>query len=468
VIPELPVEVHDAILEQGEIYEVGGSVRDRVLGVEAYDRDYLVRGIPMRDLVSLLGRFGHADWVGRSFGVIKFTFRPPDTDQRCTVDIALPRRERSTGPGHRDFEVDFDPGLTVQEDLGRRDFTVNAMALRLSDGALIDPYGGRDDARARRLRLIFPEAFVEDPLRMLRALGLIAREEFEPDADLDARLRSDVALLRQVSPERIAEEFNKIFLLAASPSVALRRMEETRMLDVLIPELRPAVGCDQPGPYHAYDVYEHTCRVVDAAPARLALRWAALLHDVEKPATKQLVDDRVTFYNHETLGAETARRILGRLRYGHEMIEHVAVLVERHLFNTDMGDRGLRRLIRSVGPDRMMDLFDLRRADVIGQGMGAPIDDVDEFERRYTLELEAKRPFSRTDLAVDGTDLMNELDLAPGPELGRVLDHLLERVLDEPEHNDRNTLLAWAQAYVERNWSLVAAAILGTVAAAGG
>lgn len=456
----LPEEVVKALQAGGEVYEVGGSVRDRLLGLEPLDCDYLVRGMPLSDLVERLRPFGFADFVGRSFGVVKFTFDTPN-GERTTVDLALPRSERSTGPGHRDFDVQYDPDLPVESDLGRRDFTVNAMAMRVSDGQLIDPFSGREDLAAGRLRLVFPEALEEDPLRMLRAFGLAARLGLVPDLHLLESTRRNAPLLRDVSPERIAEEFSKLFLHAEQPSTALRLMRDTGALEVLLPEMLDTVGCEQPGPYHAHDVFEHTCHTVDAAPSRLAVRWAALLHDVSKPATREFRDGKLTFYNHEHLGADVSRRVISRLRYGHELEGRVAILVERHLFNTDMGDRGLRRLIRAVGPEHMDDLIALRRADVKGQGMGAPTLDVDQFEARVRSEISARRPFSRSDLAVDGHALMTELDLPAGPRLGILLDHLLERVLDEPEHNDRATLLAWAREFMKFDTALVACAVLG-------
>lgn len=466
--PQLPLEVRDAILSRGELYEVGGSVRDLKMGVPLHDRDYLVRGISMTDLVKLLRPFGHADWVGRSFGVIKFTFTGDDSDSTCTVDIALPRREQSTGPGHKEFDVDYDPDLSLEDDLRRRDFTVNAMAIDMRDGSLIDPFGGQEDLSQCRLKLIFPEAFTEDPLRMLRALGLVARFDFLLDPVLKDKLSANRLLLREVSAERIAEEFSKILVRATAPSTALRLMESTGILDVLLPELRPTVGCDQPGPYHAYDVFEHTCRTVDAAPRRLALRWAALLHDIEKPATKQVTKSKATFYNHEVLGARTAALVLGRLRYGRDIIEHVTVLIQSHLFNTDMGDKGLRRLIRRVTPDRMPDLFDLRRADVKGMGMGGETDDVDEFEVRFQAEIDAKAPLNRSDLVIDGHELMNELKIAPGKKLGEVLDYLLERVLDEPVNNEKSALVDLARKYLDRGAVLAASAVFGTLTCMGG
>jgi putative nucleotidyltransferase with HDIG domain len=207
---------------------------------------------------------------------------------------------------------------------------------------------------------------------------------------------------------------------------------------------------------------------VDAAPPRLALRWAALLHDVEKPATKHVTKNKVTFYNHEVLGARTAALVLGRLRYGRDIIEHVTILIQSHLFNTDMGDKGLRRLIRRVTPDRMPDLFDLRRADVKGMGMGGQTNDVDEFEVRFQAEIDAKAPLNRSDLVIDGHELMNELKIAPGKELGEVIDYLLERVLDEPENNERSVLVDLARKYLDRGAVLAASAIFGTLTCMGG
>jgi len=442
------------------VYEVGGSVRDRCLGRPPLDYDYLVRGIELETLVEHLRAHGHADWVGRSFGVIKFTFDSPG-GERTTVDVALPRSERSTGSGHRDFDVTYDPTLPVETDLGRRDFTVNAMAMRLADGALLDPFGGRADLEAGRLRLVFPAAFEEDPLRLLRALGLAARMGLLPDDELQVGLVRCAPLLAEVSAERIAEELTKLFVQADRPSVALRLMRDTGILGVLLPEMVDTVGCEQTGPYHAYDVFEHTCHTVDASPRRLEVRWAALLHDACKPETREVRDGKLTFYNHEHLGADVVRHVLTRLRYGRDLVDRVAVLVERHLFNTDMGDRGLRRLMRAVGPDHMQDLLDLRRADVQGQGMGAPTLDVDHFQERVESEILARRPFSRADLAVDGGVLMAELGLSPGPQLGKLLDFLLDRVLDEPGNNDRATLLAWAREYMHFEGALLACAVFG-------
>ena len=437
------------ILTRGRIYEVGGAVRDRYLtpGLKVKDRDYLVTGIPYDDLTSLLRRHGRVDLVGRSFGVIKFTQHRQD--QAYTFDVALPRREHSTGVGHKDFAVDFDPELPVEADLTRRDFTVNAMAVALDSDQLIDPLDGLADLRARRLRMTSPESFTEDPLRMLRAIQFAARFEFEIEPETFAAIRQQAALIRTVSAERINEELVKMLTRSKQTSMGFHLMHETGLLSEILPELEDGVGVDQPGGFHAYDVFEHTVRCVDACDKRLVLRLAALFHDIEKPRSRRLVEGGATFYGHETLGAETARRVMTRLRFSNDLIDQVVTLVDRHMFTTAVTDKGLRRLVRKVGVDLIFDLLDLRRADVIAQGMGGRTDDVDVFEKEIREELSRKPPFGYSDLALNGHDIMSLFGLAPGPLVGEILEHLMEQVLDNPESNTRESLESMARKYYQ-------------------
>lgn len=437
-----------AILNQGRLYEVGGAVRDQLRGgiIEEKDRDYLVCGIGLEDLITLLGRFGKVDLVGRSFGVIKFTQR--NGEMVTTFDIALPRKEISTGVGHKEFTIDFDPFLPVEEDLRRRDFTINAIAREVGTGVLVDPSGGQRDLANRTIRLVNSNAFAEDPLRMLRGIQFAARFEFTIEPKTYNRLCQQVNLIRTVSQERIAEELNKLLLKARRPSVGFRLMQDCGMLAVLFPELAEGIGVTQPGGFHAFEVFEHSIRTVDEAAPRLVLRLAALFHDIAKPRTKVLVKDGATFYNHEKQGARMTEEILLRLRYSQEVIDQVSVLVERHLFTTDVTDKGLRRLVRKVGQKLIFELLDLRRADVAAQGMGGLTIDVDQFEQRIREELAKKPPFGLSDLAVDGNDIMLEFGLAPGPKVGQVLNHLLEQVLDEPAINKKEELLAKAKLFL--------------------
>ena len=461
----MSVSAIDTISGRGSIYEVGGAVRDRLLelsGAEA-DIDYLVCGIPMDELIALLRKTGRVDVVGKSFGVIKYTEFSKDANGNKTsqtFDIALPRREVSTGAGHKDFTVDFDPSIPIEVDLRRRDFTINAMAESLPDRMLIDPYSGRDDLEARILRIVAPDSFVEDPLRMLRGVQFAARFNLTPEPETLRSMRENAHLITTISPERISEELNKLLVQAEKPSLGFHLMQETGLLEHVIPELVPAVGCDQPGPYHRWDVFEHTLHVIDAAPQRLRLRLACLFHDIEKPAAKRVIplEERdgpdakgATFYGHDDFGAKTAKKIMKRLRYSNELIEQVALLVGKHMFTTAVTPKGLRRLVRKVGVDLIYDLLDLRRADVTGQGMGGSTDDVDEFERDIREELERKPPFSRGDLAINGHDIMREFNLEPGPLLGRTIDHLMDRVLDNPDDNTPDCLRGFVREFLSES-----------------
>jgi putative nucleotidyltransferase with HDIG domain len=444
-------EVVQEILSEGRIYEVGGCVRDSFLqgGFDSKDIDYLVCDISLTRLQQILHRHGRVDTVGRSFGVIKFT--PPD---RCdhtpiTYDISLPRSEKSIGIGHTDFEVDFDPSLPVEDDLIRRDFTINAMARDLRNGSLIDPYGGQADLERRLIRMVSPESFKEDPLRMLRAVQFAARFEFTIEPDTYRALVDNVALIDSVSPERIAEELNKLLQRAAHPSIGLRLMQKSGLMKHIIPELEPAVGCEQPGGYHAYDVFEHTVRMVDACRPGLAVRLAALFHDITKPQHKRLTDNGATFYSHEVTGAKIAGEVMSRLKYSKDLIKDVKLLVERHMFTTEVGPKGLRRFIRRVGQRLIPDLLNLRRADVIAQGMGGTTDDVDQMEQAIADEISRKPPFGRSDLALSGRDVIRIFKLDESPLIGDILDHLMEKVLDNPDDNDPEVLEDHVRRFLE-------------------
>ena len=447
---QLSVDAVRAISQAGRIYEVGGVVRDRLLGldVSSKDRDYLVTGISYDDLTSLLKPHGRVELVGKSFGVIKFTQFV--RGEAHTFDIALPRKEHSTGVGHRDFAVNFDPNLPIEDDLVRRDFTINAMAVALDNETIVDPLGGREDIAKRQLRMTSERSFEEDPLRMLRAVQFAARFEFSIEPTTFDSMKYHAGLIKSVSPERIAEELNKMLVLAARPSEGFRLMQRSGLLREIMPELDLCVGIDQPGPYHAHDVFEHTLCVVDAAPPRLHLRLAALFHDIRKPQAKRPTPEgRATFYGHEATGARAAADVLSRLRYSHDTIRDVSTLVERHMFTTDVTGKGLRRLVKKVGVDLIFELLDLRRADVVGQGMGGKTEDVDQFEAAIRAELAKKPPFGYSDLAIDGHDIMTLFGVAPGPVVGQILGHLLEKALDDPSINTRERLIEMATAYLE-------------------
>jgi tRNA nucleotidyltransferase (CCA-adding enzyme) len=438
------------ILKEGKIYEVGGAVRDRYISplLPDKDKDYLVTGLPMDDLCSLLRNFGKVDLVGKSFGVIKF-LPHKKYDGEATFDIALPRKEYSTGPGHKDFKVEFDHNLKVEDDLSRRDFTINAMAQDLSTKQLVDPLGGKKDIKKRLIRITNPNSFKDDPLRMLRAVQFAARFEFDLEGKTYESLCENVDLISFVSPERIQGELNKLLLKAKYPSTGFRLMQRTGLLKKIFPELEVGVGVDQPGGYHAYDVFEHSIQTVDNAPRELVIRLAALFHDLSKPECRELTQEGATFYGHDKKGARVTKRILERLRYSNEIIEKVTLLVDKHMFTTGVTDKGVRRLIRKMGQELVFSLLDLRRADVVAQGKGGETRDVDELEERIRLEIERKPPFGVKDLEVNGNDIMGKFNLQPSPLIGQILNHLLEMVLDEPEFNKEDILLKEAEFFLK-------------------
>jgi len=447
----LPKDLIERITQGGKLYEVGGSVRDSLIHpeIELKDRDYLVTGIDLENLMSILRNFGRVDMVGKSFGVIKFTRKGSGE----TCDFAIPRTEKSTGRAHRDFDVEYNPNLPVEIDLKRRDFTVNAMAREIPSGKIIDPYGGKADIESRLIRIVFPDAIKEDPLRILRGAQFAARFEFEIENDTFEAMKAESKSILTIAPERIAEEINKMLLKAEKPSIGFRLMRDIGILDLLFPEIAACIGVDQPGGYHRWDVFDHTMECLDRSPKNLVVRLAALFHDTGKPETRQLVDDGATFYGHDRLSAKYAAAGLKRLRYSNDIIDSVVKLVTRHMFSEAAGDKGIRRLIRAVGQDLIYDLIDLRRADTAAQGMGQDPKEVDEFEKKVTAEIEKESPFGLKDLAVDGSDIMEIFGLSEGPKVGAVLSYLMELVLDDPALNLREILLEKAKSYLNQNLS---------------
>ncbi|HBZ01338.1 MAG TPA: hypothetical protein DEO84_08485 [candidate division Zixibacteria bacterium] len=447
---KLQSDLITALVSRGKLYEVGGSVRDSLISSETEnkDSDYLITGIPIEALMGILRRYGKVDLVGKSFGVIKFTPRGGGE----VVDIAIPRTERSTGAAHRDFEVTYDHTLPVDVDLKRRDFTINAIARAIPSGEIIDPYGGQADLKNKIIRIVFPEAIIEDPLRILRGAQFAARFEFAIEPETLAAMKAGAHLIDTISPERIADELNKMLEKANRPSIGFRYLLEIGVLKRILPELTQAVGVEQPGGYHRWDVFDHTMVSVDAARKDLRVRLAMVFHDVGKPATRELVEGGATFYGHDKLSAQMAVRALKRLRYSNEIIDDVSILISKHMFSDRAGDKGVRRLIKAVGQDLIFDLLDVRRADITAQGMGQEPSEVDEFQAKVQAEIDKKSPFGLKDLAISGNDIMTKFNLQPGPLVGDILDDLLEMVLDNPSANNYDTLLARATQFLaERN-----------------
>jgi poly(A) polymerase/tRNA nucleotidyltransferase (CCA-adding enzyme) len=424
-----------SVLPAGSLFAVGGRVRDELRSAldgvprTVKDLDYVVTGLELDELVGRLAALGRAELTGASFPVVKSVV------DGVTVDVALPRREHSTGVAHRAFVLDAaGPSVSLEEDLARRDFRMNMLARAIPSGDLVDPYGGADDVRARRIDLLRPEAFVEDPLRMLRAAQFAARFEFALTAATLEAMREAAPLVATVSAERVHDELVKLLGEALRPSVGIELLRSGGVLVHVLPELLEGFGIEQ-NEWHAYDVYHHSLATLDATPpGDVVLRVAALLHDVAKPRTK----DGPHFYRHEIVGTDLATQILQRLRFSNEETAQIGRLVREHMYVAapELSDRAIRRFVRRVGTEGLERQFELRRADIAGSGLPKRDDANERFEERVRAILAERPPLSVRDLAVDGRDALSALGAPPGSKgdrrVGPLLQAVLERVLDDP------------------------------------
>ncbi len=462
--------VEDYVRSLGlDAYVVGGAVRDALLGRESKDADFLVPATDIAGLRTALAPHGRTEELvvaGRPVGV---RFHPRDAAVRRLVrggiELAPPRREVSTGPGRHDFEIVVDPTATVEEDLARRDFTVNAMARRLADGVLVDPYGGRADIEAGVLRTVSPRSFAEDPLRIVRGLRFVSQLGLDPAPETLEQMRAEAEGVRLVSGERVGGglkadgmgELSKL-LLGPQPAKALRIARDTGVLTALLPEFEKAIGFDQESRYHSLTVDEHTFEAVRAAAdmgAPLAVRLAALFHDLGKPHVAwRGTDGRMHYYakpgyaqkSHEQVSAELAARALDRLRYPNDLRRRVVRIVRSHMLDTSRTEPlRARRLLARYGDALLADLLAHKEADL--RGKGRPVDeDLERLTRlRRVVAKERSNPHRIRDLAVSGDDLIG-IGYRPGPALGRTLSKLLDDVVRQPELNERDVLLDRARA----------------------
>lgn len=454
----MPTAVRRYVRSLGlDAYVVGGAVRDELLGIEHDDEDFLVPGVDHAGLRAALSPHGRVEEMQVHHQLVGVRLHPHDLQIRALVpagiELVPPRAERSTGPGHRDFEIVSGPSITLEEDMARRDFAVNAMALRLETGELVDPFGGLADLARRRLRTVTSHSFSEDPLRILRALRLLSRLGFHPAGETVAQMRLEAEGLRHVSAERIGGglaadglgELSRI-LLGRSPAEALRLARDTGVLVVVIGELAPAIGYHLASDRQPDSLDEHVLRVVQEAADRgasLEVRLAALLHDLGKPEADS------SGRPHEEVGAEIAARVLRRLRYPVREQRAVTRIVRGHAFRVDgdlsgeEGRRRARRFLAAHGAATARELLVLKDAD-----LAAKLVPPHELEAHALFaRLVAGEECSATSLdrlAVDGSDLI-AAGWREGPELGRVLHGLLEAVVEDPSLNERETLLGLAR-----------------------
>jgi tRNA nucleotidyltransferase/poly(A) polymerase len=436
-----------------------------------------VPGVDTEQLRALLAPHGRVEDLVVAGRLVGIRLHPRDPRLRALaragIELAPPRKEVSTGPGRHDFEIVADASLAVEDDMRRRDFTVNAIAKRLSTGELVDPLDGRADLDRRILRTVSPKSFAEDPLRLVRALRFVSQLDFDLDPQTERQMRDEAASVELVSAERIGGglaadgmgELSKL-LLGSQPAKALRLARDTGVLVHVLPEFEPAIGFDQESRYHDLTVDEHTFAVVQAAADRrhaLAVRLAAVFHDLGKPVVAwRGVDGRLHYYakpgyadrSHEQVGAELAGGALRRLRYPNALRARVCRIVRHHMFQVGRGDPvRARRFLMKFGDELAFQLVDHKEDDYAGKrgrNAPAPVEEIEQLARfRRVLERERARPHRLGDLAVDGHDLI-ELGYVPGPALGKTLEELLKTVVDDPSHNTRDALLELARAKLGR------------------
>jgi tRNA nucleotidyltransferase (CCA-adding enzyme) len=413
-------------------YPVGGGVRDSLLGRKCSDWDVATSAHPEQ----VMALFEKTVPTGIKHGTVTVILG------ERKVEVTTFRAESAYSDGRHPDRVQFLDSL--EEDLKRRDFCINAMAYDLKHNRIIDPFGGMEDLRRGIIRAVGDplERFMEDGLRPLRAIRFAAQLDFTVEERTFAAIGQARENFRRVAPERVREEILKLLSVSnAWQGVELLRL--SGLMEDIFPELLAGVGFLQ-NLFHRYDVYQHTIQCLRKARGDGVLKLAVLLHDLGKPATAEGPEGQRTFYGHEKKSAQLARQIMQRLRFSGEEIERVVTLVENHMFHYEPGwtDGAVRRLIRRVGQSRLEDLFELRRADCWGRGylVKKGLMNLLELRLRVARVLAEQAALKVTDLAVGGHDVMRILGCPPGPQVGHVLENLLELVTDNPSLNTKEKL----------------------------
>ena len=465
------IKLDSTLIEFGKVFEkagykaylVGGAVRDMIMKVPAHDWDVATNATP-QDVIKL---FKFVVPTGIEHGTVTVHYKGNE------IEVTTFRTEAGYSDGRHPDSVNY--AASIEEDLARRDFTMNAIAASLEDGTIVDPYGGQEDIKKKLIRTVgvAHERFMEDGLRPVRALRFASKLGFSIENNtyseiFKKEIQSKVA---SISIERFRDEFEKI-LASPKPSLGLKLLEETGLLDIFIPEFKVCRGCVQSDyrAFHKFDVLDHLFYACDGAPCKkLNVRLAALFHDIGKPAAKKLQHETVldgekndgstkeietiTFYNHESFSEKITQKLMTRLKFSNEMISNVCHLVKEHMFHyeSNWSEAAVRRFIIRVKPECMEDLYDLRIADMYGMynekvdiRYSSSVALLLELKSRVEKELSKKTALSLKTLAVNGRDLM-QLGIPSGKELGRILNELLECVIEDPAMNDKEKLIETAK-----------------------
>ena len=431
-----------------EAFVVGGCVRDLLLDREPKDWDVTTNATPEQ-----IQKVFPDSVYENEFGTVGVKIKD-DPEKTEVIEVTTFRIETKYSDKRHPDQVKF--AKTLEEDLSRRDFTVNAMAMKTRNETagdeFVDPFGGKEDLDNTIIKSVglAVERFNEDALRMMRAIRFAVELDFLIEQDTYEAIKKNSNNLRFISNERIRDEFSKI-VLSAAPEKGVAMLMETGLMKQIIPELFDAVGVKQNrhhyhGPFNT--VFKHSLASLEKCPSeKLEVRLAAFLHDIGKPKTKEGEGEMATFHAHEYAGAHLTKRILERLKYSKKVVDKTVLLVKNHMFyyNVDeVGESGVRRVVRKVGLENIKDLIDVRIADRLGSGVPKAV----PYKLRhfkYMVEKVSKDPISVGQLKLKGDELMRDLKMKPGPKIGAILEVLLAEVIDDPKLNSKKTLLKIAE-----------------------
>ncbi len=447
-LPQPVTELMNLFKNKGfEIYIVGGAVRDILMNREVTDWDFTTNAKP-EEMLAFLPEDAYYTNAFGTVGIPKETGNP--------FEITTYRTEHGYSDNRRPDTVSW--GKTLQEDLERRDFTINALAINTKK-EVIDLYNGKNDIEKKIIQTVGEpsDRFSEDALRMMRAIRIATELEFTIEDKTFEAIKTNAKLIEKISRERVRDELLKI-LSSKTPELGITLLRESGILALIIPELEKTFGVEQksPGRHHIYDVWTHSINALTAVSERNTdpiVRLATLIHDIGKPQTfRKLETGTITFYNHEVVGAAIAKRIAERLRFSNEQKEKLWRLVRFHQFtvNEHQTDSALRRFIVNVTPELLNDMIDLRIGDRIGSGSTETSWRTEEFKKRL-IEVQ-KQPFAVKDLKISGNDVMEVLGISPSPKVGEILNNLFNQVVEEGLPNERDVLL---ERVSQLSWFLI-------------
>ncbi|MDZ7726577.1 MAG: CCA tRNA nucleotidyltransferase [Candidatus Campbellbacteria bacterium] len=446
---QIPQEALDTVktLKQAgfEAYFVGGCVRDILLESEPDDWDVATDATP-EEILSL---FEHS-FYENEFGTVGVVFEDAEDPRHQTIEVTTYREESGYSDKRRPDQVSFTKN--INDDLKRRDFTVNAIALSpdlsannpsdVSRGTFVDPYNGQNDLKAQTIKAVGnpSQRFAEDALRIMRAVRLATTLDFSIENSTQEAIQNHTEELKNIAQERIRDEFSKI-IDSKNPMTGMFLMERLGILHVILPEFEKSVGIEQ-NQAHAFTVWEHLLRTAQYAADKdlpFHVKLASIFHDIGKPYTREWSNKKKdwAFHGHDVVGSRVTKTVLERLKYPKETVSRVTKLVRWHMFFTDTDQisySAVRRMVRNVGKENVEDLLSLRRADRIGTGR--PKESPYRLRKYEAMIAEVLRdPISVDMLKIDGSEIMKLTDSKPGPHIGYILHALLEEVLDDPDKN---------------------------------